>query len=35
LNKNNKYRNQIKYRTLILTRNTPLDWHVDIYKNKK
>jgi len=30
LNKNNKYRNQIEYRTLTLTRDTLLDWHVDI-----
>jgi len=27
LNKNNKYRNQIEYRTLTLTL---LSWHVDI-----
>jgi len=30
LNKNNKYRDQIEYRTLILTRGTLLGWHVDI-----
>jgi len=30
LNKNNKYRDQIKYRILTLTRGTLLDWHVDI-----
>jgi len=32
LNKNNKYRNQIEYRTLTLTRGTLLGWHVDILK---
>jgi len=31
LNKNNKYRDQIEYRTLTLTRDTLLDWHVDIW----
>jgi len=30
LNKNNKYRDQIEFRTLTLTRDTLLDWHVDI-----
>jgi len=30
LNKNNKYRDQIECRTLILTRGTLLGWHVDI-----
>jgi len=30
LNKNNKYRDQIEYRTLTLTRGTLLGWHVDI-----
>jgi len=37
LNKNNKYRNQIEYRTLTLTRGTLLGWHVDIkiFKKKK
>jgi len=30
LNKNNKYRDQIQYRILNLTRGTLLDWHVDI-----
>jgi len=30
LNKNNKYRNQIEYRTLTLTRDILLGWHVDI-----
>jgi len=32
LNKNNKYRDQIEYRTLTLTRGTLLDCHVDILK---
>jgi len=27
LNKNNKYKDQIEYRTLTLTRDTLLDWH--------
>jgi len=35
LNKNNKYRDQIEYRTLTLTRGTLLGWHVDILKNFK
>jgi len=35
LNKNNEYRNQIEYKTLTLTYNTLLDWHVNILKNKK
>jgi len=30
LNKNKKYRNQIEYRILTLTRGMLLDWHVDI-----
>jgi len=30
LNKNNKYRDQIEYKTLTLTRGMLLDWHVDI-----
>jgi len=30
LNKNNKYRDQIKFRTLNLTRGILLGWHVDI-----
>jgi len=30
LNKNNKYRNQIEYRTLSLTCSTLLGWYVDI-----
>jgi len=30
LNKNNKYRDQIEYRTLTLTRDTLLGWHMDI-----
>jgi len=30
LNKNNKYKDQIEYRILTLTRGTLLDWHVDI-----
>jgi len=30
LNKNNKYRDQIEYRTLTLTYDTLLDWHVNI-----
>jgi len=30
LNKNNKYKDQIEYRTLTLTRDMLLDWHVDI-----
>jgi len=29
LNKNNKYWDQIEFRTLTLTRGTLLDWHVD------
>jgi len=33
LNKNNKYRDQIEYRTLTLISGTLLGWHVDIYKN--
>jgi len=32
LNKNNKYRDQIKHRTLTLTRDTLLGWHVVILK---
>jgi len=35
LNKNNKYRDQIEYKTLTLTRDTLLGWHVDIWKNLK
>jgi len=35
LNKNNKYKDQIEYRTLTLTRGTLLDWHVDIKIKKK
>jgi len=35
LNKNNKYKDQIEYRTLTLARDTLLGWHVDIYKNFK
>ena len=31
MNKNNKYRDQIEYRTLTLARDTLLDWQVDIY----
>jgi len=31
LNKNNKYRDQIEYRTLTLTRGTLLGWHVARY----
>jgi len=30
LNKNNKYRDQIEYRTLTWTRDTRLGWHVNI-----
>jgi len=30
LNKNNKYKDQIEYRTLTLTHDMLLDWHVDI-----
>jgi len=30
LNKNNKYRNQIEYKTLTLTLGTLLGWHVNI-----
>jgi len=30
LNKNNNYKNQINYRTLTLTLDTLLGWHVDI-----
>jgi len=30
LNKNNKYKDQIEYRTLTLTRDTLLGWQVDI-----
>jgi len=30
LNKNNKYKDQIEYRTLTLTHGTLLGWHVDI-----
>jgi len=30
LNKNNKYRDQIEYKTLTLTHGTLLSWHVDI-----
>jgi len=30
LNKNNKYRDQIEYRTLILTHGMLLGWHMDI-----
>jgi len=30
LNKNNKYRDQIEYKTLTLTRGTLLGWYVDI-----
>jgi len=30
LNKNNKYRDQIEYKTLIFTCCTLLDWHVYI-----
>jgi len=35
LNKNNKYRDQIEYRTLTLTHGMLLGWCVDIYKNFK
>jgi len=35
LNKNNKYGDQIEYRTLTLTCGTLLGWHVDIKKNLK
>jgi len=31
LNKNNKYRDQIKYKTLTLTRGKLLGWHVYIW----
>jgi len=30
LNKNNKYKDQIEYRTFTLTHGTLLVWHVDI-----
>jgi len=30
LNKNNKYKDQIEYRVLTLTRGTLLGWHMDI-----
>jgi len=30
LNKNNKYRNQIEYRTSTLTRDTLFGWNMDI-----
>jgi len=30
LNKNNKYRDQIEFKTLTLTRGTLLGWHVGI-----
>jgi len=30
LNKNNKYKDQIEYKTLTLIRGTLMDWHVDI-----
>jgi len=30
LNKNNKYRDQIEYKTLTLTHDTLLGWHVYI-----
>jgi len=30
LNKNNEYRNQIEYKTLTLTHDTRLGWHVNI-----
>jgi len=29
LNKSNKYRDQIEYKTLTLTRDTLLGWYVD------
>jgi len=32
LNKNNKYRDQIEYKTLTLIRGTLLDWHEYILK---
>jgi len=32
LNKNNKYRDQIEYRTLTLTCGTLLGWHAKILK---
>jgi len=35
LNKNNKYRDQIKFRILTLTRGTLLGWHVNILKKFK
>jgi len=35
LNKNNKYRDQIEYKTLTLTCGTLLGWHVDIFKKFK
>jgi len=31
LNKSNEYRDQIQYKTLILTHETRLDWNVDIF----
>jgi len=30
LNKNNEYKDQMEDKTLNLTRDTSLDWHVDI-----
>jgi len=35
LNKNNEYRDQIKYKILTMTRDTLMDWQVDIFKNFK
>jgi len=35
LNKNNKYRDQIEYRTWTLTRGTLLGWYVDNLKKIK
>jgi len=35
LNKNNKYRDQIEFRTLTLTRGTLVGWHVDVWKKFK
>jgi len=35
LRKNNKYKEQIEYKTLTLTHGTSLGWHVCIFFQKK
>jgi len=35
LNQNNKYRDQIEYKTLTLTHDILLRWHMNIYKKLK